>query len=65
MSFETENFYIPRVEPTVSFTIRIQEDVLGKVDKFAGESNLSRNKVVNLLLDYALAHCQGVEYDNE
>lgn len=44
-----------------TFSIRIKEDVAEKLNQLANESNRSRNDVVNLLLEYAIDHCEIVE----
>lgn len=44
-----------------TFSIRIKEDVAEKLNKLATDSNRSRNDVVNLLLEYAIDHCEIVE----
>ena len=43
------------------FSIRIPESTVAQLDAIAQQSNRSRNEVVNLLLDFALAHCTIVE----
>ena len=35
-------------------TVRIKEDILRELDKIAGESNYSRNELINILLDYGV-----------
>lgn len=41
-----------------TFSIRIKDDTVAKLNKLASETNRSRNELVNLLLDYALIHCE-------
>lgn len=35
-------------------TVRIKEDILKELDKIAGESNYSRNELINIILDYGV-----------
>lgn len=35
-------------------TVRIKEDILKQIDKIAGESNYSRNELINIILDYGV-----------
>ncbi len=35
-------------------TVRIKEDILKQLDKIAGESNYSRNELINIILDYGV-----------
>lgn len=35
-------------------TVRIREDILKELDKIAGESNYSRNELINIILDYGV-----------
>lgn len=35
-------------------TVRIKEDILRELDKIAGESNYSRNELINIILDYGV-----------
>lgn len=35
-------------------TVRIKEDILKELDKIAGESNCSRNELINIILDYGV-----------
>lgn len=35
-------------------TVRIKEDVLKELDRIAGESNYSRNELINIILDYGV-----------
>ncbi|MGN0163396.1 MAG: BfmA/BtgA family mobilization protein [Candidatus Ornithomonoglobus sp.] len=37
-----------------TFSIRIKEDTVQKLDKLSKETNRSRNELVNILLDYAI-----------
>ena len=35
-------------------TVRIKEDILKELDRIAGESNYSRNELINIILDYGV-----------
>ena len=35
-------------------TVRIKEDILMELDRIAGESNYSRNELINIILDYGV-----------
>ena len=35
-------------------TVRIKEDILKELDKIAGDSNYSRNELINIILDYGV-----------
>ena len=35
-------------------TVRIKEDILKELDRIAGESNSSRNELINIILDYGV-----------
>lgn len=35
-------------------TVRIKEDILKELDRIAGESNFSRNELINIILDYGV-----------
>ena len=37
-----------------TFSIRIKEETVAKLDRLSDESNRSRNELINILLDYAL-----------
>ena len=41
-----------------TFSIRIKEETVGKLDKLAGKTNRSRNELINILLDYAIENCE-------
>lgn len=43
------------------FSVRIKEDTAAALDKIAADTNRSRNEIINILLDYAVAHCEIVE----
>ena len=41
-----------------TFSIRIKEDTVAELDRLARETNRSRNELINLLLDFAITHCE-------
>lgn len=41
-----------------TFSIRIKDETVKRLDSLSQESNRSRNELINLLLDYAIANCE-------
>ena len=41
-----------------TFSIRIKDETVARLDEIAKESNRSRNDLINMLLDYAMANCE-------
>lgn len=41
-----------------TFSIRIKEETVSKLDKLSTETNRSRNELINILLDYAIENCE-------
>ena len=41
-----------------TFSIRIKDETVARLDEIAKESNRSRNDLINLLLDYAMDYCE-------
>lgn len=41
-----------------TFSIRIKEDTVAKLDKLSTATNRSRNELINILLDYAIDNCE-------
>jgi len=41
-----------------TFSIRIKDETVEKLNTLADETNRSRNELINLLLEYALTHCE-------
>ena len=41
-----------------TFSIRIKDETVSKLDKLAEKSNRSRNELINVLLDYAINNCE-------
>ncbi len=39
-------------------SVRIQENILQKLDAIAKESNYSRNELINLILQYGIDHLE-------
>lgn len=40
-----------------TFSIRIKEETVLRLDELSEETNRSRNEFINFLLDYAIDHC--------
>lgn len=43
------------------FSIRVREETVARLEAVAEKSNRSRNEVINLLLEFALDHCEIVD----
>ncbi len=41
-----------------TFSIRIKDETVSRLDNLAKETNRSRNELVNILLDYAMNNCE-------
>ncbi len=41
-----------------TFSIRIKDDTVIKLDKLSEQTNRSRNELINILLDYAINNCE-------
>ena len=41
-----------------TFSIRIKDETVAKLDDLAKETNRSRNELINILLDYAMNNCE-------
>ena len=41
-----------------TFSIRIKEETVDSLDKLAKETNRSRNELINILLDFAIANSE-------
>lgn len=39
-------------------SVRIREDILSELDKIAGQSNHSRNELINIILEYGLKNIE-------
>ena len=44
-----------------TFSIRIKEELVGKLDDLAQKANRSRNDLINTLLEYAVENCEIAE----
>ncbi len=44
-----------------TFSIRIKEDTAAQLDEIAAKTNHSRNELIGLFLEYALANCKIAE----
>ncbi len=40
-----------------TFSIRVKDETVSKLEHLAAQTNRSRNAVINLLLEYAIEHC--------
>ena len=41
-----------------TFSIRIKDETVNKLNKLSEETNRSRNELINILLDYAIDNCE-------
>ena len=41
-----------------TFSIRIKDETVEKLNRLASETNRSRNDLIGLLLDYAIENCE-------
>ncbi len=41
-----------------TFSIRIKDETVRNLDALSTETNRSRNELINILLDYAIANCE-------
>ncbi len=41
-----------------TFSIRIKDETVRNLDTLSIETNRSRNELINILLDYAIANCE-------
>lgn len=40
------------------FSIRIKEDVVGKLDDISAKTNRSRNDIINMMIEFAIENCE-------
>lgn len=40
------------------FSVRIKDETVARLEELAIKTNRSRNDLINLLLDYAIDHCE-------
>ena len=41
-----------------TFSIRIREETVARLDKLSQKTNRSRNELINILIDYAIDTCE-------
>lgn len=41
-----------------TFSIRIKEETVNRLDNLSAETNRSRNELINILIDYAIDNCE-------
>ena len=41
-----------------TFSVRIREDIVSRMDLIAAQTGWSRNELVGIFLEYALDHCE-------
>lgn len=41
-----------------TFSIRIKEETVEKLDEISAVTNRSRNELINILIDYAIERCE-------
>ena len=41
-----------------TFSVRIKDDTVAKLNKLSEETNRSRNELINIMLDFALDNCK-------
>lgn len=41
-----------------TFSIRIKDDTVTKLDALSKETNRSRNELINILIDFAIDNCE-------
>ena len=41
-----------------TFSIRIREETVKKLDEISEETNRSRNELINIMLDFAIENCE-------
>ena len=41
-----------------TFSIRIKDETVERLDEIAAKTNRSRNDLINMLLDYAMDYCE-------
>ena len=44
-----------------TFSIRIKEDTVSKLDEISTKTNHSRNELIGMFLEFALEHCEIAE----
>lgn len=41
-----------------TFSVRIKDETVNKLNELSKETNRSRNELINILLDYAIDNCE-------
>lgn len=41
-----------------TFSIRIKDETVARLDKLSQDTNRSRNELINILIDYAIDNCE-------
>ena len=41
-----------------TFSVRIKEETIARLDNLSVETNRSRNELINILIDYAIDNCE-------
>ncbi len=41
-----------------TFSVRIKEETVAKLENLSAETNRSRNELINLLIDFAIENCE-------
>ncbi len=41
-----------------TFSVRIKDETVSKLNQLSEETNRSRNELINILLEYAIENCQ-------
>lgn len=41
-----------------TFSVRVKDETVDKLDNLSSLTNRSRNELINILLDYAIANCE-------
>lgn len=48
-----------------TFSIRVKDATVDRLDKIAKEANRSRNDIINLILDFGIDNCEIIGEKNE
>lgn len=44
-----------------TFSVRIKDEIVEKLDVLSAETNRSRNELIGILLDYAISNCEVID----
>lgn len=44
-----------------TFSIRIKDETVERLEEIAGETNRSRNEIINMMLEFAINNCEITE----